>query len=126
MARVTIGREVRFSASHSLPMVPDGHKCKRLHGHSYRVVVELTGEITEPFGWVYDFGMLDAAIRQLIFDFLDHRHLNDVPGLENPTSENLAAWCRKRLLLGIVTTGVIVSAVTVYEGDGGGWARLES
>lgn len=126
MARVTIGREIRFSAAHYLPHVPDGHKCKRMHGHSYRVVVELTGEVTEPLGWIYDFGMLDAAMKQLLFDFLDHRTLNEIDGLTNPTSENVVAWCRKRLLLGITATGVTISAVTVYEGDGGGWARLEA
>lgn len=125
MERVTVGREIRFSAAHSLPHVPAGHKCHRLHGHSYRVVVELTGDVQEPTGWVFDFGMLDAVMRQLIFDFLDHQHLNTIPGLENPTSEVLARWIRKRMLLGITTTGVRVSAVTVYEGDGGGWARLE-
>lgn len=126
MGRVTIGREIRFSAAHRLPNVPAGHKCSRMHGHSYRVVVELTGDVTEPLGWVFDFSMLDAVMRQLIYDVLDHRCLNEIAGLDNPTSEALAVWCHKRLLLGITAIGVRVSAVTVHEGDGGGWARMEA
>lgn len=125
MARVIVGRELRFSASHQLPNVPAGHKCARCHGHSYRVQIELTGEVAEPTGWVWDFGMLDAVMRQLVYDALDHRHLNDIRGLENPTAENLAAWIAARMKIGIPTVGVNVHAVIVYEGDGGGWARLE-
>lgn len=125
MARVIVGREVRFSASHLLPNVPAGHKCARCHGHSYRVQVEISGPIVEPTGWVWDFGMLDAVMRQLVYDALDHRHLNDVRGLENPTAENLAAWVAERMRIGIPTAGVNVHSVTVYEGDGGGWARME-
>ena len=125
MARVIVGREIRFSASHQLPFVPAGHKCARCHGHSYRIQVEITGPIVEPTGWIFDFGMLDAVMRQLVYDALDHRHLNDINGLENPTAEVLADWIATRVALGIPTTGISVHSVTVHEGDGGGWARLE-
>ena len=125
MARVIVGRETRFSASHQLPNVPAGHKCARCHGHSYRVQIEITGPVVEPTGWVWDFGMLDGVMRQLVFDALDHRHLNDIRGLENPTAENLAAWVAERMRIGIPTVGVNLHSVTIYEGDGGGWARLE-
>ena len=125
MARVIVGREIRFSASHQLPNVPAGHKCARCHGHSYRVQIEITGPVVEPTGWVWDFGMLDGVTRQLVYDVLDHRHLNDIRGLENPTAENLAAWIAAQMKIGIPAVGVSVHAVIVYEGDGGGWARLE-
>lgn len=126
MARMICGREIRFSASHQLPNVPAGHKCARCHGHSYRVQVEVAGPVVEPTGWVYDFGMLDAVLRSLVFDALDHRHLNDIKGLANPTAEILAEWIVDRVRLGITTEGVTVRSVAVYEGDGGGWARWES
>lgn len=125
MARVTIGREVRFSASHRLPNVPTSHKCSRLHGHSYRVSVEVEGPVDATLGWVADFGILDAALR-LAHTALDHRHLNEIEGLENPTSEALAAWCGARMRLAVEgIVGLRVRAVVVHEGDGGGWARWE-
>lgn len=120
-----VGREIRFSASHCLPNVPREHKCARLHGHSYRVAVEVRGPIVEPLGWVYDFGALDGAMKQLVHGVLDHRHLNEIAGLENPTSEVLAAWVLTRMRLGIITAGIEIHSVSVFEGDGGGWCRLE-
>ena len=80
-----------FSASHLLPNVPDWHKCKRLHGHNYKVEIEARGEINENFGWVIDFGDIDDNMKPIL-DELDHHHLNDIPGLENPTAEVLAHW----------------------------------
>nr|WP_267618390.1 6-carboxytetrahydropterin synthase QueD [Gordonia bronchialis] len=91
-----IFREFTFEAAHRLPNVPDGHKCARLHGHSYRIAVTVHGEINEAFGWVIDFGDLKKEVQPLI-DELDHRLLNDITGLENPTSENLAVWIWDRL-----------------------------
>ena len=78
-----------FSASHFLPNVPDGHKCKRLHGHNYTVEVEVRGEMNPNRGWVQDFGEIDKNMKPII-DQLDHHHLNDV--IENPTAEMLAGW----------------------------------
>lgn len=125
MARMICGREIRFSASHVLPNVPPGHKCGRCHGHSYRVQVEIAGPVVEPTGWIFDFGMLDGILRTMVFDALDHRHLNDVAGLENPTSERLAEWVAKRVSLALTTERVTLHSVAVFEGDGGGWARME-
>lgn len=91
-----IFREFTFEAAHRLPNVPDGHKCARLHGHSYRVEVHVIGPIGEDSGWVCDFGDIKAAFKPLE-DRLDHFYLNEVEGLENPTSEVLARWIWVRL-----------------------------
>nr|WP_275588523.1 6-carboxytetrahydropterin synthase QueD [Microlunatus panaciterrae] len=91
-----IYREFTFEAAHRLPNVPEGHKCARLHGHSYRVEVHVAGPVGESTGWVQDFGDLKVAFKPLE-DQLDHRYLNDVVGLENPTSEVLAKWIWDRL-----------------------------
>ena len=92
---VEIYKEFTFEAAHRLPNVPAGHKCARLHGHSFRVSVHVEGEPGADTGWVMDFAELSAAFGPL-HDQLDHRYLNDVPGLENPTSERLAAWIWER------------------------------
>ncbi|MET0985185.1 MAG: 6-carboxytetrahydropterin synthase QueD [Steroidobacteraceae bacterium] len=84
-------REFTIEAAHRLPHVPTGHKCSRLHGHSFRIEIQVRGEVDEHTGWIMDFADLRAAF-QPIHDQLDHRYLNDIEGLENPTSENLARW----------------------------------
>lgn len=91
-----IFREFTFEAAHRLPNVPEDHKCARLHGHSYRVEVRVGGEIGEESGWVVDFADIKAAFKPL-HAVLDHHYLNEVPGLENPTSEVLAKWIWDRL-----------------------------
>jgi 6-pyruvoyltetrahydropterin/6-carboxytetrahydropterin synthase len=105
-----IFKEFTFEAAHRLPNLPAGHKCSRLHGHSYRVIVCVQGSLDPDLGWVQDFGDLKDAWKPLEAQ-LDHYYLNEVPGLENPTSEVLAEWIWARLsplLQGL-------SAVTVRE-----------
>ena len=92
-----IYREFTFEAAHRLPNVPEGHKCARLHGHSYLAVVHVAGPIGDDTGWVRDFGEIKAAFKPLE-EQLDHHYLNEVPGLENPTSEVLAKWIWERLV----------------------------
>ena len=92
----TIFRAFSIEAAHRLPNVPAGHKCARLHGHSFRIELHVSGKIDPHSGWVLDFADLKAAF-QPVFDRIDHYCLNDVPGLENPTSENLAAWIWKEM-----------------------------
>lgn len=94
--RCRLVRDFRFEAAHSLPNVPEGHKCKRVHGHSYRVAIVIEGEIAAGLGWVMDFAEVDAAVDPVIAE-LDHRLLNELEGLENPTSELLAVWMWRRL-----------------------------
>jgi 6-pyruvoyltetrahydropterin/6-carboxytetrahydropterin synthase len=102
----------RFEAAHSLPNVPEGHKCRRLHGHSYRVDVHVAGEPDADTGWVVDFGDIKKAVAPVL-DELDHRCLNDIPGLENSTSELLC----KHLWTRIHPHLPGLSAITVWESD---------
>jgi 6-pyruvoyltetrahydropterin/6-carboxytetrahydropterin synthase len=91
-----IHKQFRFEAAHHLPNVPEGHKCARLHGHSFRVTVWVEGAVGTESGWVMDFADLGEAWAPL-HDALDHRYLNEVDGLANPTSEVLAVWVWQRL-----------------------------
>lgn len=120
MARIS--KTFTFEAAHLLPNVPDGHKCKRLHGHSFTVEVHVRGPVdpmTGAAGWVMDFADIKAAWKPL-HEALDHRYLNEVEGLENPTSENLARWIWERLapqlpdLCGVVACETCTSSAA-YE-----------
>jgi 6-pyruvoyltetrahydropterin/6-carboxytetrahydropterin synthase len=93
---VEIFKAFTLESAHRLPNVPAGHKCARVHGHSFRVEVHVAGPVDPRLGWVMDFADLKRAFEPL-FERLDHRYLNDVPGLENPTSENLARWIWREL-----------------------------
>lgn len=89
-------KEFIFEAAHRLPYVPSGHKCGRLHGHSFSVTIYISGDVDPKTGWIKDF----AEIKQIFKPFyeqLDHHYLNDIVGLENPTSENLAIWIWQQL-----------------------------
>lgn len=114
-------RVFQIEAAHRLPNVPEGHKCARMHGHSFRIEVHVSGEVGDASGWVMDFADLRRAFQPL-FDQLDHRCLNDIEGLENPTSENLARWIWARLhprlpLLSKVVVQETCNAGCVYAGD---------
>jgi 6-pyruvoyltetrahydropterin/6-carboxytetrahydropterin synthase len=91
-----IFKEFSFEAAHRLPNAPEGHKCGRLHGHSFRVVVHIEGAVGEESGWVRDFAELAEAVDPIISE-LDHRYLNEIEGLDNPTSEVLAMWLWHRI-----------------------------
>ncbi len=90
-------KEFHFEAAHRLPHVPDGHKCARLHGHSFHVRLQVRGEVDPHSGWVMDFTDIKVAFKPVL-EQLDHYYLNDIPGLENPTSENLARWIWQQLV----------------------------
>lgn len=91
-----IAKEFRFEAAHFLPNVPETHQCHRIHGHSYRLTIRLKGPIDENLGWVLDLSDLNLAFAPLA-QKLDHRLLNDIEGLSNPTGENVALWIFRQL-----------------------------
>ncbi len=91
-----IVQEFTFEAGHYLPAVPEEHQCRRVHGHSYRIEVHVRGPIQEDTGWVLDFYDLEAVVQPVI-DQLDHRMLNELPELANPTAERIGWWIWKRL-----------------------------
>ena len=91
-----IYKEFSFDSAHFLPFVPDGHKCKQMHGHTYRLRVVLSGETHPTLGWIMDFKELKDAVSPVI-DQLDHKLINDVKGLENPTAENITVWIWKQI-----------------------------
>jgi len=105
-----IYKDFTFEAAHRLPNVPEGHKCGRLHGHSFFVRVHLSGEVDPEAGWVVDFAEVTKAFKPVL-ELLDHNFINDVPGLSNPTSENLAIWIWREMREVIPT----LSAVEVRE-----------
>lgn len=98
--RARLERKYQFEAAHFLTKVPPGHKCARMHGHSYVIEVAVEGEIDPELGWVIDLGDIDAQAERLVQQ-LDHRVLNEIEGLANPTSEILAAWWWQRLAPGL-------------------------
>ena len=94
--KMELRKTFQFEAAHRLPQVPPGHKCARLHGHSFSVEVVVEGPVDPVLGWVMDYADIKAAVRPL-YDQLDHNYLNEIPGLENPTSEHVARWIWDRL-----------------------------
>ncbi len=117
-----IFKRFMFEAAHRLPLVPEGHKCARLHGHSFGVEVAVSGPVGDQTGWVMDFADIKAAYAPL-HDILDHSYLNEIPGLENPTSEILAIWIWERLApqlpgLSRITVHETCNAGCTYTGPG--------
>jgi 6-pyruvoyltetrahydropterin/6-carboxytetrahydropterin synthase len=108
-----IARTYRFEAAHLLPLVPEGHRCRNLHGHNYRVTIVLRGSL-DARGFVRDFAEIDSVVEPLLRQ-LDHRLLNDLAGLENPTAEIIAAWFLNRI--------PDCERVCVYENDDS-WAEV--
>ena len=118
-----IYKDITFEAAHMLPHVPEDHKCRQLHGHSFKVRITLDGPVDKSIGWVEDFADLKKAFDP-IYQKLDHHYLNEISGLENPTSENLVKWIWVRLkpnLQYLYSIEVKETCTTgcVYEGEDG-------
>lgn len=117
-----IAKEFRIEAAHFLPHVDDNHQCKNIHGHSYIITLRLKGPLDEKFGWVMDLSDVSAQFAP-IKNMLDHKFLNNIDGLENPTSENLALWLMRTLLTKLPLLHAVTVeatsrlAVTVYRSD---------
>jgi 6-pyruvoyltetrahydropterin/6-carboxytetrahydropterin synthase len=119
--KITLTKTFQIEAAHRLPLLPKGHKCERLHGHSFRIDVLVSGECDPKLGWLIDYAEINAAFQPL-FDQLDHRCLNDVEGLENPTSEILAKWVWDRLkkklpILSSIIVAETCNAKAEYRGE---------
>ncbi len=117
---MAIFKEFTFEAAHRLPNVPGGHKCRRLHGHSYRVEIHVSGAVDEGAGWVMDFEEIKAAFAP-VHDLLDHRYLNEIDELENPTSENVARFIWDHLESSLPVSQVVVretcTSGCIYTGE---------
>ncbi|MCH1509675.1 MAG: 6-carboxytetrahydropterin synthase QueD [Akkermansiaceae bacterium] len=94
--RARIIKDFRFEAAHTLPSLPDDHKCRQMHGHSFKVEIHVEGEVNESIGWVYDHKCISEAMAPLL-EKMDHSYLNDIEGLESPTIEIMAAWFWRKL-----------------------------
>jgi len=94
--RMELRKTFQFEAAHLLPLLPKSHKCRRLHGHSFVVEIVIAGECDPKLGWLMDYADITEAFKP-IWKRLDHFYLNEVPGLENPTRENIAAWIWRKL-----------------------------
>jgi 6-pyruvoyltetrahydropterin/6-carboxytetrahydropterin synthase len=122
--RVELEKTFRFEAAHLLPNVPEGHKCRRLHGHSFVVDVAVRGDVDAKVGWLVDYADIRAAFGP-VYETVDHRYLNEIEGLENPTSEILAAWIWARLapalpgLHRVTVRETCTTACSYYGPDGG-------
>jgi 6-pyruvoyltetrahydropterin/6-carboxytetrahydropterin synthase len=120
--QIELRKTFQFEAAHLLPRLPRTHKCRRLHGHSFKVEIAVFGDCDPRLGWLVDYADLSAAFKP-IWQKLDHYYLNDIPGLENPTSENLAVWIWRRLQRRLPLLTEVVVAETcqsrcVYRGEG--------
>jgi 6-pyruvoyltetrahydropterin/6-carboxytetrahydropterin synthase len=115
METMEIFKQFSIEAAHWLPNVPADHKCRRMHGHSFQIQVHVRGPVDPHLGWVMDFAEIKAAFAP-VEDEIDHRCLNDVEGLENPTSENLARWLWKRLRPALPLLSKIVVQETCTSG----------
>lgn len=116
-----IFKKFTIEAAHRLPNLPEQHKCRRLHGHSFGIEIHVAGPLTAKEGWIMDFADVTRAFQPL-YDQLDHHYLNDIPGLENPTSEILAQWIWQRLkpalpLLSKVVVRETCTAGCIYSGE---------
>jgi len=117
---VELRKSFQFEAAHLLPHLPEDHKCRRLHGHSFSAEIVVEGDCDEKLGWLIDYAEISKAFKPH-WEQLDHHYLNEIPGLENPTSENIAKWIWDKLKPGLPILKEIVVAETctakcVYRG----------
>ena len=109
--KIALTRTFQIEAAHRLPLLPQGHKCERMHGHSFKIEVRVEGECDPKLGWLMDYAEIKSVFQPL-FDELDHRCLNEIRGLENPTSENLAKWIWDRLKPSLPQLSAVIVAET--------------
>ena len=108
--RVRLSKTFHFEAAHDLPTFPDRHKCRRLHGHSFRFDVVVEGDVDPAKGYLIDYGEIKQAAEPVVKQ-LDHYYLNEIEGLNNPTAENLARWIWLKLKPALP----LLAAIIVHE-----------
>lgn len=121
MPFIEIYKEFNFDAAHYLPNVPKGHKCKNMHGHTYHVKISAKGPIDPTLGWVEDFGYI-KKVWEPVMQQLDHKILNEVSGLENPTAENISIWIWNKIIdkipyLHSVEVKETLTSGAIYRGE---------
>ena len=119
--KMELRKSFQFEAAHLLPRLPKSHKCRRLHGHSFKVELVVAGECDPKLGWLMDYAEISRLFKP-VWEKLDHRYLNEVPGLENPTSEEIAVWIWNKMkpklpLLTEVIVAETCTARAVYRGE---------
>ena len=119
--KIELRKTFQFEAAHALPRLPKSHKCRRLHGHSFKVDIVVAGECDPKLGWLMDYAEISRRFKP-IWEKLDHRYLNEIPGLENPTSEEIAVWIWNKLkpklpLLTEVVVAETCTARAVFRGE---------
>ena len=105
-----IYKEFSFDSAHFLPNVPIGHKCREMHGHTYRLKVFIKGALDPKLGWIMDFKDLKEALLPVI-DQLDHKLINNIKGLDNPTAENITVWIWQQIKPSLP----LLSRIELYE-----------
>ncbi len=110
-----IYKKFNIEAAHHLPNVPKGHKCGRLHGHSFQIIIYISGNVGEESGWIMDFADIKTAFKP-IYNQLDHYYLNEIEGLQNPTSENIVKWIWVRLKPNLPNLSKIIIEETCTSG----------
>ena len=110
---VELRKAFQFEAAHLLPHLPKLHKCRWLHGHSFKVEIVVAGQCDPKLGWLMDYAAISRSFMPL-WEKLDHSYLNEIPGLENPTSEIIAMWIWKRLRprLALLTEVIVAETCT--------------
>ena len=111
--KITLSKIFHFEAAHTLPNVPPAHQCARMHGHSYKIEVSVTGPVDAQAGWLMDHAEISRVVKPVIAR-LDHRYLNDISGLENPTFEQLAGWLWKELKPQLPFSLKLSSAISLW------------
>jgi 6-pyruvoyltetrahydropterin/6-carboxytetrahydropterin synthase len=119
--KMELRKSFQFEAAHLLPHLPATHKCRRLHGHSFKVEIVVAGECDAKLGWLMDYAEIKSVFSP-IWEKLDHQYLNEIPGLENPSSDIIAAWIWRQLkpqlpLLVEVMVAETCTAQAVYRGQ---------
>ncbi len=119
--KIELRKKFQFEAAHFLPNLPESHKCRRLHGHSFTCELMVAGECDPKLGWLMDYAEISSLFKP-IWEELDHRYLNEISGLENPTSEHIAVWVWRKLkpmmpLLAEVRVAETCTAECVYRGE---------